>query len=122
MKAASLTPQTFNSFYIDKKNVAMYTAGLLPERNKNVDPGLPTLGTGKYEWKRLPLEDGHPQGIDPADGTITNWNQTRAKASRPPTTSGATTARSSGSTYSTRTSTGSRPRTASGRSPRSPRR
>ena len=56
IKAASLTPQTFNSFYIDNKNIAMYTAGLLPMRNKNVDPGLPTMGTGKYEWTRLPLD------------------------------------------------------------------
>ena len=38
----SLTPQTFNSFYIDDKNIAEYTAGRLPIRNKNVDPGLPT--------------------------------------------------------------------------------
>jgi acyl-homoserine lactone acylase PvdQ len=79
LKAASLTPQTFNSFYIDDKNIAMYTAGLLPIRNENVDPGLPTLGTGKYEWTGFLSRSGHPQGIDPADGTITNWNQTTAK-------------------------------------------
>jgi len=79
IKAASLTPQTFNSFYIDNKDIAMYTAGLLPLRNKNVDPGLPTLGTGKYEWQGFLSKAGHPQGIDPRDGTITNWNQTSAK-------------------------------------------
>ncbi|MDX6582350.1 MAG: hypothetical protein QOI10_1534 [Solirubrobacterales bacterium] len=79
IKAASLTPQTFNSFYIDDKNIAMYTAGLLPIRNKNVDPGLLTDGTGKFEWKGFLDKAGHPQGIDPADGTITNWNQTTAK-------------------------------------------
>ena len=79
MKAASLTPQTFNSFYIDDKNIAMYTAGLLPIRNKKVDPGLPTLGTGKYEWTGFLDKKDHPQGIDPEDGTITNWNQTTAK-------------------------------------------
>ena len=79
LKAASLTPQTFNSFYIDDKNIAMYTAGLLPIRNKNVDPGLPTLGTGKYEWTGFVGKKDHPQGIDPEDGTITNWNQTTAK-------------------------------------------
>ncbi len=78
-KAASLTPQTFNSFYIDDKHIAMYTAGLLPIRNKHVDPGLPTLGTGKYEWTGFLDKAGHPQGIDPKDGTITNWNQTTAK-------------------------------------------
>ncbi len=79
IKAASLTPQTFNSFYIDTDNIAMYTAGRLPIRNPKVDPGLPTLGTGKYEWTGFLDKAGHPQGIDPADGTITNWNQTTAK-------------------------------------------
>ena len=79
MKAASLTPQTFNSFYIDEENIAMYGAGRLPLRNKNVDPGLPTKGTGKYEWEGFLSKQGHIQGIDPRDGTITNWNQTSAK-------------------------------------------
>jgi acyl-homoserine lactone acylase PvdQ len=78
IKAASLTPQTFNSFYIDDKHIAMYGAGLLPLRNKHVDPGLPTLGTGKYEWTGFLSKKAHIQGIDPADGTITNWNQTSA--------------------------------------------
>ena len=67
LKAASLTPQTFNSFYIDDKNIAMYTAGLLPIRNKNVDPGLPTLGTGKYEWTGF-LEQGRPPAGDRPGG------------------------------------------------------
>ena len=30
--AASKTPQTFNSFYIDDKHIAEYTSGLLPLR------------------------------------------------------------------------------------------
>lgn len=78
-KAASLTPQTFNSFYIDNKHIAMYGAGRLPIRNENLDPGLPTLGTGKYEWEGFLSKQDHIQGIDPADGTMTNWNQTSAK-------------------------------------------
>jgi acyl-homoserine lactone acylase PvdQ len=78
IKAASLTPQTFNSFYIDTKHIAMYGAGLLPVRDEKVDPGLPTLGTGNYEWTGFLPKRGHIQGIDPADGTITNWNQTSA--------------------------------------------
>ena len=79
MEAASLTPQTFNSFYIDDKDIALYTAGLLPLRNPNVDPGLPTWGTGEYEWTGFLPASGHPQGKNPKDGTITNWNQTVAK-------------------------------------------
>lgn len=78
-KAAAKTPQTFNSFYIDDENIAEYTAGLLPIRDKRLDPGLPALGTGQYEWEGFLAAGDHPQGIDPKDGTITNWNQTVAK-------------------------------------------
>jgi acyl-homoserine lactone acylase PvdQ len=78
-KAAALTPQTFNSFYIDQKHVSEYTAGKLPLRNKNVDPGLPTKGTGQYEWTGWLPTSRHPQGTDPKDGTMTNWNQSAAK-------------------------------------------
>ena len=77
--AASKTPQTFNSFYIDNKHVAEYTAGKLPIRSKKVDPGLPAKGTGQYEWKGYLSKNGHPHGADPKDGTMTNWNQVVAK-------------------------------------------
>ena len=77
--AAAKTPQTFNSFYIDDQHVAVYTAGKLPIRAKGVDPGLLTKGTGKYEWKGFLSKNGHPHGIDPKDGTMTNWNQVTAK-------------------------------------------
>ena len=73
-RAASKTPQTFNSFYMDNKHVAEFTAGLLPIRNKHVDPGLLTNGNGKFEWKGFISRGAHPQGIDPKDGTMTNWN------------------------------------------------
>ncbi len=73
-RAANKTPQTFNSFYIDSKHVAEFTAGLLPLRNKNVDPGLLTNGNGKFEWKGFLKRGDHPQGIDPKDGAMTNWN------------------------------------------------
>ena len=68
MRAAALTPQTFNSFYIDNRHLAEYTAGLLPIRA----PGAPTRacstrGGGAYEWRG----DGCPSpaiphGVDPA--------------------------------------------------------
>ena len=78
LKAAAKTPQTFNSFYIDNAHIAMFTSGRLPLRHPAVDPGLPTLGTGKYEWTGFLSKAGHPQGVDPEDGTIVNWNQTAA--------------------------------------------
>jgi acyl-homoserine lactone acylase PvdQ len=78
-KAASLTPQTFNSFYIDKKHVALFTSGLLPIRDDDVDPGLPTKGTGQYEWEGFLSPHRHIHGIDPRDGTMTNWNNVSAR-------------------------------------------
>ncbi|MEK6271210.1 MAG: penicillin acylase family protein [Actinomycetota bacterium] len=77
-RAAAKTPQTFNSFYIDNQHVAMYTSGRLPIRPPAVDPGLPTLGTGAYEWQGFLSDSGHIQGVDPRDGTMTNWNNISA--------------------------------------------
>ncbi len=77
--AASKTPQTFNSFYIDDEHVAEYTAGRLPIRADGVDPGLLTKGTGKYEWTGTLRKRDHPHGTDPDDGTMTNWNQVVAR-------------------------------------------
>jgi Penicillin amidase len=73
-KAAAQTPQTFNSFYIDHKNIAAYVSGRLPLRPKGVDPRLPTLGTGQYEWTGFLSDKKHPQGTNPRSGTIVNWN------------------------------------------------
>ncbi len=76
--AAALTPQTFNSFYIDSQHVAEYTSGRLPLRPASVDPGLPTVGSGEYEWRGFLAADKHIHGIDPPDGTMTNWNNISA--------------------------------------------
>jgi acyl-homoserine lactone acylase PvdQ len=73
-KAAARTPQTFNSFYIDNKHIAEFTSGLYPLRPKSLDPGLPTDGTGKYEWRGFLSFEKHPHGIDPKGGTMVNWN------------------------------------------------
>ncbi len=82
IQAAALTPQTFNSFYVDYKHVAEITTGLLPIRAKGTDPSLPTVGNGKYEWRGYLATSGHPQGIDPVHtptkGTMVNWNNIAA--------------------------------------------
>jgi acyl-homoserine lactone acylase PvdQ len=83
MKAASLTPQTFNSFYLDKKHTAMFSSGLLPKRAKGTDPSLPTWGTGRYEWHGFISRQRHIHGIDPSNtpvhGTMVNWNNISAQ-------------------------------------------
>jgi acyl-homoserine lactone acylase PvdQ len=73
IKAAGISPQTFNTFYADSHDVAQITTGLLPIRAKGVDSGLPTDGRGAYEWKGwLPNKD-HPHGIIHS-GVLNNWN------------------------------------------------
>jgi acyl-homoserine lactone acylase PvdQ len=73
-KAASQTPQTFNSLYVDDKDIGVFTSGLVPIRPDNVDPAMPINGTGREEWRGwVPTKD-HPQGINPKDGEIINWN------------------------------------------------
>jgi acyl-homoserine lactone acylase PvdQ len=72
--AAATSPFTFNVAYADDKNIATYSAGLLPIRDKRVDPRLPTKGTGKYEWKGFLKADAHPHEANPASGKLVNWN------------------------------------------------
>ena len=65
---------TFNWFYADDKDIGMYSSGRLPVRHPHVDIGLPTKGSGRYEWRGFLDADKHPHGTTPADGTIVNWN------------------------------------------------
>src|SRR3954466_952139 len=72
--AAATSPFTFNVAYADDKNIATYSAGALPIRDKRVDPRLPTKGTGKYEWKGFLKPLAHPHEANPASGKLVNWN------------------------------------------------
>jgi acyl-homoserine lactone acylase PvdQ len=73
-RAAQQSPQTFNSFYVDDRDIAVYTSGLVPVRPDNVDPGLPIDGRGNEEWQGVVLQVQHPQGVNPPNGQIVNWN------------------------------------------------
>lgn len=73
-RAANQTPQTFNSFYMDDRNIGVFTSGLVPIEPRNVEPDLPINGNGSEEWRGfVPFRD-HPQGINPPSGEIVNWN------------------------------------------------
>jgi acyl-homoserine lactone acylase PvdQ len=65
---------SFNGFYVDSKHIAFASAGRLPLRAPGVDPGLPTVGTGEYEWRGFLAPGAHPHAIDPPGGAIVNWN------------------------------------------------
>jgi acyl-homoserine lactone acylase PvdQ len=73
-RAANQTPQTFNSFYLDDKDIGVFTSGLVPIRPNNVNPDLPIDGRGKEEWRGFVSFRNHPHGFDPANGQIVNWN------------------------------------------------
>ena len=77
--AAATSPFTFNVAYADDKNIAAYSAGLLPIRDKRVDPRLPTSGTGQYEWKGFLSANGHPHQANPGSGKLVNWNNKPAR-------------------------------------------
>ena len=64
----------FNGFYVDSKHIAYVSCGRLPLRASGVDPGLPTVGTGAFDWKGFLAPAAHPQAIDPPSGQIVNWN------------------------------------------------
>jgi hypothetical protein len=64
----------FNGFYVDAKDIAYVSSGRLPVRAPGVDPGLPTAGTGAYDWQGFLAPAAHPHAIDPPSGQIVNWN------------------------------------------------
>ena len=79
VRASAATPQTFNSFYADAKDIAFVTTGRLPVRPKGVNDDLPVDGRGRYEWKGFVAQSQHPQDIDPSNGLLVNWNNKPAK-------------------------------------------
>ncbi len=75
---AESCPWALNWYYISAQNISYYSGGLLPIRPKNLNPNLPTYGTGVAEWQGwLPPQD-HPQITDPVSGEIINWNNQSA--------------------------------------------
>ena len=65
---------TFNWFYVDDRDIAMFSSGRLPVRAPGVASGLPTDGTGNYEWRGFEPLTRHVRGINPKSGVILNWN------------------------------------------------
>jgi acyl-homoserine lactone acylase PvdQ len=73
---------TFNWHYADNRDIAFFSSGRLPIRPKSTDPSLPTLGTGRWEWRGFLSRARHPQAINPHrgnDGILTNWNNKPAR-------------------------------------------
>jgi len=65
---------TFNWLYANSSEIAHYSAGRLPIRAEGVDPSLPTLGTGKYDWRGYISIGQHPHVVNPSTGVLVNFN------------------------------------------------
>jgi len=74
LTAAGTMEFSFNWLYADNKDIAQFTSGRLPVRPVSVDPGLPTKGTGEYEWLGYEPPAAHVQAINPSLGAILNWS------------------------------------------------
>ncbi|MHB8510027.1 MAG: penicillin acylase family protein, partial [Candidatus Dormibacteria bacterium] len=74
MHAASQVSDTFNWLYVDNKDIAFYSSGLLPNRRPGADPDLLNWGTGEWDWQGFLSENAHPHAINPAKGWMTSWN------------------------------------------------
>jgi acyl-homoserine lactone acylase PvdQ len=65
---------TFNWFYADDRDIAMFSSGRLPIRAPGAGTGLPTRGTGEFEWRGFEPLRRHVRGVNPKNGVILNWN------------------------------------------------
>ena len=65
---------SFNWFYADDRDIALFSSGRLPLRAAGTDPALPTNGNGDYDWRGFVPFAGHARAIDPPSGSILNWN------------------------------------------------
>jgi acyl-homoserine lactone acylase PvdQ len=73
-RLAALSPFTFNVGYANDREIATFSAGLLPKRAPGVDPGLPTNGNGSFEWRGYEPPSHNPQSVNPRSGQLVNWN------------------------------------------------
>jgi acyl-homoserine lactone acylase PvdQ len=77
-KAANQFEFTFNWAYASRGATSYFTSGRLPRRARGLDRRLPTLGTGKYDWKGFLSEREHPHGVSGPNGLLLNWNNQSA--------------------------------------------
>ena len=65
---------SFNWFYADDRDIALFSSGRLPLRATDTDPALPAVGNGNYDWRGFLTFAAHARGVNPASGAIVNWN------------------------------------------------
>jgi hypothetical protein len=74
MRSAAKISFTFNWFYVDNRDTGYFVSGRDPVRPRDVDPDLPTWGTGNAEWRGFLPASQHVHEIDPKQGFFVSWN------------------------------------------------
>ena len=77
-RAANQFGFTFNWAYTSRDKTAYFSSGLLPRRARGLDRRLPTLGTGRYEWRGYLGRNKHPHAVGGPKGLLLNWNNRSA--------------------------------------------
>lgn len=78
MASAAKIGFTFNWFYVDDRDTGYFVSGLDPVRPSNIDPNLPTWGTGNSEWTGFLPTAQHVQQINSKQGFFVSWNNAPA--------------------------------------------
>ncbi len=73
-QGAAQVAYTFNWFYVDNRDTGYFVSGRDPVRPKNVDPSLPSWGTGNAEWQGYLPAAQHVQQTNPKQGFFISWN------------------------------------------------
>jgi acyl-homoserine lactone acylase PvdQ len=74
MAGAAKIGFTFNWLYVDDRDTGYFVSGRDPVRPSNVDPSLPTWGTGGSEWQGFLPASQHVHEINPPTGFFVSWN------------------------------------------------
>jgi acyl-homoserine lactone acylase PvdQ len=69
---------TFNWFYIDQHDIGYQHSCKCPQRAQGVDPYLPTLGDGQFDWQGFIPLSAQPFDLNPPKGYLTSWNNKQA--------------------------------------------
>jgi acyl-homoserine lactone acylase PvdQ len=70
---------TFNWGYVSRTHTAFFSSGRLPKRAPGTNESLPTLGTGRYDWRGYLSRSRHPHTSRRGDGLLLNWNNKPAR-------------------------------------------
>ena len=74
MDAFSAVDYTFNWFYVDSRDAAYYSSGLLPKRAAGIDPRLPRSADARFDWQGVLPQSVLPRAVNPPKGWMTSWN------------------------------------------------